>query len=141
MTEPITQLIKTLMDEHRRLLALVGELEAILPDKSARPPDLTRFRPLLERLIELLTAHGQLEMTELFPILQKRLPENDQWQIKMLEIQDEAIFTEARHLLEWMLDHPSPASSARLREDGARLIRWAREHVGFEEERLFPRLR
>jgi hypothetical protein len=29
---------------------------------------------------------------------------------------------------------------ARCRESGARLVRWMREHVLIEEERLFPRL-
>jgi hypothetical protein len=59
----------------------------------------------------------------------------------MLEIQDEAILSEASHLREWLVEHPAPVSFERLQKDGVRLIRWAREHIGFEEERLFPRLR
>jgi len=140
MPEPMKKLVKLLVEEHRRLLVLTGELEAILPRKSARPPDRTRLKQLLEQFIELLTAHGRLEVTELFPALEKRLPQADHWQIKMLEIQDEAILSEARHLHEWLLEHPSTAPFEQRREDGARLIRWSKEHVGFEEERLFPRL-
>jgi hemerythrin-like domain-containing protein len=140
MTEPMKELVDLLVEEHRRLLALSGELEVILPSKSARPPDRPRLRRLLEQFIELLTAHGQLEVTELFPALEKRLPQADHWQIKMLEIQDEAILSEARHLHEWLLEHPAAASLGTRQEDSARLIRWTREHVGFEEERLFPPL-
>ena len=140
MTEPMKRLVNLLTEEHRRLLAMTGELEMILQPKSPRPPDRARLRQLLEQFIELLTAHGRLEVTELFPALQKRLPKADHWQIKMLEIQDEAILSEACHLHEWLLEHPSDASFEQRREDCARLIRWSKEHVGFEEERLFPRL-
>ena len=38
------------------------------------------------------------------------------------------------------MEHPSSTSFERLQKDGARLIRWAREHIGFEEGQLFPRL-
>lgn len=140
MTEPMKKLVDLLVEEHRRLLALSGELEVVLPPQSARSPDRTRLRRLLEQFIELLTTHGQLEVTELFPALEKRLPKADHWQIKMLEIQDEAILSEARHLQEWLLEHPADDSLGKRREDSARLIRWAREHVSFEEERLFPQL-
>ena len=141
MTEPMNKLVNLLVEEHRRLLALTKEMEEVLPPKSsARSPDRTRLKQLLEQFIELLTTHGQLEVTELFPALEKRLPKADHWQIKMLEIQDEAILSEARHLYEWLVEHPPAASFGKRREDGARLIRWSKEHVGFEEDRLFPRL-
>jgi len=140
MAEPMKKLVDLLVEEHRRLLALTGELETILPLKSARPPDRTQLRRVLEQFIELMTTHGQLEVTELFPALGKRVPQADHWQIKMLEIQDEAILSEARHLYEWIVEHPATDSLGKRREDSTRLIRWAREHVGFEEERLFPRL-
>jgi len=140
MTEPMKKLVDLLVEEHRRVLALTGELEAILPPKSARPPDRAQLRHVLEQFIELMTTHGQLEVTELFPALEQRLPQADHWQIKMLEIQDEAILSEARHLHEWLLEHPDTASFGTRREDGVHLIRWSKEHVGFEEERLFPRL-
>ncbi len=140
MTEPMKKLVNLLVEEHRRLLALTGEMEAILRPKSARPPDRTRLKQVLEQFVELLTTHGQLEVTELFPALEKRLPKADHWQIKMLEIQDEAILSEARHLSEWLLEHPATASFGTRLEDSARLIRWSKEHVSFEEDRLFPRL-
>jgi hemerythrin-like domain-containing protein len=140
MTEPMKHLVNFLIEEHRRLLVLIGEMEGILPPKSARPPDRTRLQQLLEQFIELLTTHGRLEVTKLFPALEQRLPKADHWQIKMLEIQDEAILSEARHLHEWLQEHPPTASFGARREDSARLIRWAHEHVKFEEERLFPPL-
>jgi hemerythrin-like domain-containing protein len=140
MTEPMKQLVNLLIDEHRRLLGLIGEMEGILPPKSTRPPDRTRLRQLLAQFIELLTTHGRLEVTKLFPALEKRLPKADHWQIKMLEIQDEAILSEASHLHEWLQEHPPTASFEARREDSARLIRWTYEHIEFEEGRLFPPL-
>lgn len=141
MTAPMKKLVELLVEEHRRLLLLTVEMETILPPTSARPPDRARLKHLLDQFIELLTTHAQLEVTELFPALEKRLPKADHWQIKMLEIQDEAILSEARHLSEWLLEHPATAPFGKQRrEDGTRLIRWSREHVGFEEDRLFPRL-
>jgi len=132
--------VSHLMEEHRRLMALIKALDAILSPKSIPPADHTKLRQLFEQVIELMVTHGELERVKLLPALQRCLPEVDHWQIKMLEIQDEAILSEARHLHEWLVEHPFPASFERLQKDGVRLIRWAREHIGFEEERLFPRL-
>ena len=140
MTESVKKLLDLLKEEHRRLLALADELSAILSSASASSDDRARLRQLLEQFLELKTAHGHKEVAEFFPALERVLPQADQWQIKMLEIQEEAILSEARHLYEWLLEHPATASLGQRREDSARLIRWSKEHVGFEEERLFPRL-
>jgi len=140
MAQSIKKLLNLLKEEHRRLLTQTEELSAILSASSIRPVDHARCGQLLQQFLELKTAHGQKEVAELFPALEQALPQTDYWQIKMLEIQEEAILSEARHLYEWMANHPASASFERLREDGARLIRWMREHVDFEEERLFPRL-
>ncbi len=141
MTDPMKTLVELLVEEHRQLLALIETLEAILSPGSVHSAGHTKLRQLLEQVIELMATHGEKETAELFPALQRSLPTADHWQIKMLEIQDEAILSEARHLHEWLVEHPSPASFGRLQKDGARLIRWAQEHIVFEEERLFPRLR
>jgi hemerythrin-like domain-containing protein len=140
MMEQTKTLVNLLMEEHRRLLSLTGEVETILLATSARPPDRSALKRLLENIIELLTTHGQLEERELFPTLERILPPADHWQVKMLEIQDESILSEARHLYEWLLEHSATAPIDKRREDGARLIRWTQEHVKFEEERLFPQL-
>ena len=140
MTKPIKKLLDLLVEEHRQLLALTEQLSAILLSESVRPDDRTRLRQLLAQFLELKTTHGQKEVAELFPALEQTLPQADYWQIKMLEIQEESILSEARHLYQWMADNPSSASFERLREDGARMIRWMQEHVKFEEERLFSRL-
>ena len=140
MTKPIKTLLNLLKEEHQRLLALAGELSAILSATPARSDDRARFQQLLEQFLELKTAHGQKEVAEFFPTLEQTLPQEDHWQIKMLEIQEEAILSEARHLHERMAGRVSADSLKQLQEDGARLIRWMREHVEFEEERLFPRL-
>ncbi|MBI3622050.1 MAG: hemerythrin domain-containing protein [Nitrospirae bacterium] len=140
MTKPTKKLLDLLVEEHRRLLALTEQLSAILSSESVRPDERTRFRQLLAQFLELKTAHGQKEVAELFPALEQALPQADHWQIKMLEIQEESILSEARHLYQWIVDNPASGSFERLREDGARMIRWMREHIKFEEERLFPRL-
>jgi hemerythrin-like domain-containing protein len=140
VTKPIKKLLDLLVDEHGQLLALTGKLSAILSSDTVRPDDRARLRRLLEQFLELKIAHGQKEVAELFPALEQVLPQADQWQIKMLEIQEESILSEARHLYQWMVDNPASGSFEQLREDGARLIRWMREHVKFEEERLFSRL-
>jgi hemerythrin-like domain-containing protein len=140
MSEPMKKLVNLLVEEHRRLLVLIDALDVILSPKSGRPFDPTKVGQLLEQVIELMAAHSETERVELLPALQRCLPEVDYWQIKMLEIQDEAIYNGALHLHEWLMEHPAPASSGRLQKDGVRLIRWVREHIGFEEGRLFPRL-
>jgi hemerythrin-like domain-containing protein len=130
-----------LKNEHRQLLALAGEMEDLLPSASmdtVAAPTQMRVRQLLEQIIALLAVHGEKEGEALFPMLRARLPETDHWQIRMTEIQDEAIVVEARHLIDWCAGSAPPA--ARFREHGVRLARWLREHVLIEEERLFPRL-
>jgi len=134
------KLVNLLKEEHRRLLALVDPLEAVLSPTSGHPFDPTKFRQVLEQVIELMATHSETERVKLLPALQRCLPEVDYWQIKMLEIQDEAIYNGALHLHEWLMEHPSPTSLGRLQKDGARLSRWTREHIEFEEARLFPRL-
>jgi hypothetical protein len=133
-------LLLQLKREHEQALAIAKELEGFLPlpsSKDAAPS--AQLPPLLERLIVHLSEHGKKETEALFPTLLARLPKTDHWQVRMLEIQDEAIGVEARHLLDWCA-LPSPPPSARVREHGLRLVRWLREHAAVEEERLFPRL-
>jgi len=79
------------------------------------------------------------EAVRFFPALLAKLPKSDHWQIRMMEIQDEALGVETRHLPDGCTVTPAP-SPARFRESGVRLIRWLREHVQIEEERLFPHL-
>jgi hemerythrin-like domain-containing protein len=133
-------LLDLLKREHQQALALAGELEGFLPPPKAKNHIASALigQPL-EKLIALLSEHGKRETESLFPVLLSRIPQTDHWQIRMLEIQDEAIGVEARHLLDWCRA-PSPPPSARVREHGLRLVRWLREHVAVEEERLFPRL-
>jgi iron-sulfur cluster repair protein YtfE (RIC family) len=133
-------LLLQLTREHEQALAIANELEGFLPLPSSKDAVPSAQLPLLlERLIALLSEHGKKETEALFPTLLARLPKADHWQVRMLEIQDEAIGVEARHLLDWCA-LPSPPSSARVQEHGLRLVRWLREHVAVEEERLFPRL-
>ena len=140
MTEPMKKLLDLLKEEHRRLLALTGELSVILSSASDRSDDRARLRQLLEQILELKTNHGQKEVAELFPALERVLPQDDYWQIKMLEMQEESILSEVRHLHERMAENFSADLLKRFREDGGRVNRWMQEHVKFEEERLFPRL-
>jgi len=139
---PLPELIALLKEEHREALAFSHELEAVLPAPraqvvaaSTRP----KLKQLLDRVINLLAAHGKREVEVLFPLLLARLPKTDHWQVRMLEIQDEAILVEAGHLRDWCAEAPAP-SAARFREHGVRLVRWLREHVAIEEERLFTKL-
>jgi hemerythrin-like domain-containing protein len=140
MSEPMKKLVNRLVEEHRLLLTLIDALEVILSPNYGHSFDSTKLGQMLKQIIELMAAHSETEKMKLSPALQRCLPEVDYWQIKMLEIQDEAIYYEAIHLHEWLMEHPSPTSFERLQKDGARLIRWVREHIGFEEGRLFPRL-
>jgi hypothetical protein len=139
-SEPMKRLVHRLTEEHHRLLALIDGLKAALSPKPCHPFDPTQLGHVLKQVIELMAAHGDMERVKLIPALQRCLPEVDHWQIKMLEIQDEAIYYEALHLHEWLMEHPSPTSFGRLQKDGARLSRWVREHIEFEEARLFPHL-
>ena len=134
--------IQTLKDDHRQLLALAGEAQALLAGESPRampPPDHERLQMCLRQLIDLLQSHGRLEDAELFPALRRRLPEADHWQIKMVEIQDEAVLMLANDLQGWATG-VSSFSPEWVQENAARLLRWLHEHVAIEEERLFPRL-
>jgi len=86
-------LVNRQVKEHCLLLALIDTLEVILSPKSGHSFDPTKFRQTLEQVIELMAVHNETERVELSPALQRCLPEVDYWQIKMLEIQDEAIST------------------------------------------------
>lgn len=134
--------IDTLKEDHRRLLIQVGELEKMLTGLTDPISAAARngIRELLQRCIELLKSHDEREKAELFPVLRSRLPESDEWQVGMIEIEDEMILREAQHLYELASDVSSSVPVARLKEGGARVIRWLRVHVKVEEERLFPRL-
>jgi hypothetical protein len=140
MTESMLTLVDRLKEDHRRLLIIAGQMEAILSCDSASPTDCQRLRHLLEQFIEVLTIHQQTETQELCPALEKCLPEVDHWQIKILEPGDEAILSEAGHFLDWLVNNPTATSFGNLRIDRVRLIRWIREHIGYEEQRLLPRL-
>ncbi|MEW6324553.1 MAG: hemerythrin domain-containing protein [Nitrospirota bacterium] len=134
--------IQSLKEDHRQLLALAGEAEALLVLESPSmmpPPERERLRACLQRLIELLAAHGRIEEQQLFPALRLRLAEADHWQVKMIEVQDEAILTLARDLAAWSAGAAS-CPPEWVRESGSRLLRWLHEHVVIEEERLFPKL-
>ncbi|HTP42691.1 MAG TPA: hemerythrin domain-containing protein [Nitrospiria bacterium] len=134
-------LLIQLKREHEQVLDLARELEGFLPPpKSNNALQTAQLRMSLERLTVLLAEHGKKETDLLFPELLSRLPKSDHWQVRMLEIQDEAIGVEARHLLDWCTT-PTAPPLARVREHGVRLVRWLREHVAIEEERLFPRLK
>jgi hemerythrin-like domain-containing protein len=136
----MVDLLDLLRREHQQALALAGELEGFLPPQKVKNRLASaQIRQPLERLIALLSSHGKRETESLFPVLLSRLPRTDHWQIRMLEIQDEALGVEARHLLDWCRA-PLPPPSEQVREHGLRLVRWLREHVAVEEERLFPRL-
>jgi len=136
------ELVAILQEEHQRLIAFAHELETVLPAPRAKTIAAStrpKLKQLLTQVITLLTAHGKMEAEALFPALLSRLPQADHWQVRMLEIQDEAILVETGHLRDWCAEaHAAPA--ARLREHGVRLVRWLREHVAVEEERLFPQL-
>ncbi len=135
--------LDALKEDHRRLLIQIEELERILMGFTDPLSTAARngIRELLQRCIELLKSHGERETAELFPLLRSHLPEADEWLVGMTEVQDEMILQVARQLLyEFCSGTPSSISVERLREDGARLVRWARMHVRVEEERLFPRL-
>jgi hemerythrin-like domain-containing protein len=136
----MTNLIEQLLKEHRQLIALTGEMETMIRDLNdpVSPVVEGKFRGLIDPLIELLIAHDELERRELFPILQERIPEANQWQVRMVEVQDEMILAEARHFQEHFSGSPSPASAERIKKKGAQLFRWIREHVAVEEQNLFP---
>ena len=134
--------LDTLKVDHQRFLNQVGEIERILREISEplSPATQHELRDRLQQLIELLSSHDELERKELLPALRRHLPKDDEWLAGMLEIEDEMILKEARQLYELSLGTPSPISVERLRESGARVVRWMRVHVKVEEERLFPRL-
>jgi hemerythrin-like domain-containing protein len=135
----MANLIERLVDDHRRLDAMIGEMEKTIKGlkNPVSPVIQEKFRGLIDPLTELLMAHDELETRELFPILQKRVPKADQWQIRMVEVQDEMILAEARHFQELFTGAPSSASAERIRVSGAHLVRWIREHIMIEEQNLF----
>ncbi len=135
----MANLIEKLVDEHRRLNALIGEMEKMITGLKDPVSQVfqEKFRGLIDPLIELLEVHGELETRELFPILQKRIPEANQWQIRMVEVQDEMILAEARHFQELFAGAPSSVSAERIHESGAHIVRWIREHIVIEEQNLF----
>jgi iron-sulfur cluster repair protein YtfE (RIC family) len=139
-------LIDHLQQEHRTLLEIGDELGALAADSdigSSGQRDLRkpRLREILARMLELFNVHERKEVQELFPALLRVLPEEDHWQIKMIEIQSEAIAVEATHLLARASDAAPALRDTQLQETVARLLRWLREHAMMEEERLFPKLR
>jgi len=138
----MTDLIITLIEEHRRLNAMMEEMERMITglNEPVGPVLQKKFRGLIDPLIELLKVHGELESIKLFPILKKRIPEADQWQIRMVEVQDEMILAEARHLQELFAGPALPPPAGRVRESGAHLVRWIREHIMIEEQNLFTRI-
>ena len=135
-------LLDTLKADHQRLLAQTEEIERILPGLTDPLNSTVRDRLLdpLQQLITLLKSHDEMERRELFPVLRAHLPEANEWQVGMMEIEDEMILREAQHLHELASDVSSSVPVARLKESGARVVRWMRVHVRIEEERLFPRL-
>lgn len=135
----MSNLIEKLVDEHRRLNAMTGEIAKMITGLKDPVSQVfqEKFRGFIDPLIELLEVHGELETRELFPILQKRVPEADQWQVRMLEVQDEMILAEARHFQELFAGAPSSVSAERIHESGAHLVRWIREHIMMEEQNLF----
>lgn len=138
----MANLIEKLVEEHRRLSALTGEMGRMIKGLKdpVRPDFQETFRRTIDPLIGLLVAHGELETRDLFPILQKRIPEADRWQVRMLEVQDEMILAEARHFQELFSGAASPVPAERIRESGAHLIRWIDEHIVIEEQNLFTKL-
>jgi hypothetical protein len=99
---PMQDLLIQLKREHAQALNLARELEGVLPPPTSNTTlQPAQLRTSLERLIALLAVHGKRETEHLFPELLSRLPKSDHWQIRILEIQDEAIGVEARHLLDW----------------------------------------
>lgn len=138
----MTELIERLVEEHSRLNAMTVEMETLMKDlKDPVSADVEeKFRGIINPLVELLRAHDELERRELFPHLQTQIPEANQWQIRMVEVQDELILAEARHFQDQFSVSPTPASAGRIRQMGAHLVRWIREHIEVEENNLFPML-
>lgn len=138
-------LLNRLEQEHHQLQEMAEEIGRIFAGDVAAmaqvAPDRQRLVAALRDMMELLQSHEQQEKLALFPILQRMLPKDDHWQIKMMEIQSEAIISEATHLHDWAMGSAPALSTARLRETMARLLRWLREHVVMEEERFFSKLR
>ena len=134
--------LKILKEEHRQLLSEVGELERIVTGLTNRlsPTVQEELKELLQRFIQLLSSHIEGEASNFFPNLKARLPETDHWQLAMLETQYEMLLSEAQHLHELVSGVPSSIPVDRLKEGGVHLVRWLREHVMIEEERLFPKL-
>ena len=135
--------INQLKEDHQKLLSLVEGLGKIVSAEMKGPlssRDQEKLGRLIQEFIQQLHAHVQKELAELFPALEASLPKEEHWILKMMEIQEEAIMTEALHLHEWSSDKSSTMPAHRLRESVARLSRWIREHVVMEEERLFPKL-
>jgi hemerythrin superfamily protein len=131
-----------LKKDHRWLLQLAAALEQAVSAEFTHPGTSAarwEIQELLAQLIELLNAHGQKEEVEFFPTLRARLPESDRWQLKMVEVQDEAILMLANDLYGWSTG-ASSFPPEWVQENSARLLRWLQEHVVVEEERLFPRL-
>jgi hemerythrin-like domain-containing protein len=135
----MANLIERLIDDHRRLNAMIGEMEKMITGlkNPVSPIFQEKFRGLINPLTELLKVHDELETRELFPLLQKRVPEADQWQVRMVEVQDEMILAEARHFQELFAGAPSSVSAERIKESGAHLVRWIGEHIIMEEQNLF----
>jgi len=136
------EILERLTAEHRQLLTQAEAIGSALSAHHAfenTPAARRRVHHLLQPFIERLKGHAESELKELFPVLRDRLPHADEWQVRMLEIQDEALLALAHDLLDWSANH-STLPVTQVQEKAARLIRWMEEHVTIEEERLFPRL-
>jgi hemerythrin-like domain-containing protein len=77
MTDSMKNLVKLLVEEHRRLMALIEALEAILSPRSISPADHMTLRQLFGQVIELMATHSETEREKLLPALQRCLPEAD----------------------------------------------------------------
>lgn len=130
-----------LKEDHSRLLAEVRKLEEILNPMKAplNPPARERFLEFLKNLTDLLEAHVELESNQFFSRLRSVLPEKDQWQLRMMEVQDEMILNQVKRLYEMASAAPHCISVTQLKDSGMHLTRWIREHIIIEEEHLFPK--
>ncbi len=141
---PVTdEALTILTEDHVELLAEAAELKRVFAgrDFPLNAEALGAVRNLLDQVIDRLESHGMREADWLFSVLEKKMDEGSRWQVRMMEIQDEMILTEAKCLRELVSGAPASIARDRLREGGMHLTRWIREHVEIEEKHLFPRLK
>ncbi|MEU9021280.1 hemerythrin domain-containing protein [Actinomadura sp. NPDC048394] len=126
---------EVLARDHTEVKRMLDDLEAGPTAATGADEDaLALRRALLQRLITEESKHEAVEEEYFWPLVRERVPEGD-------ELADHAVAQEQsakQELDDLIAVHPLQARFEGLLSD---FIAGAREHIAFEEERVWPRLR